>query len=285
MVTDSPASRRALLRAGGALWACSTPLASVAATTANSHAAPVDLFPRAAASYLVVVNGQRRWARAPDTRRPVASLAKLLAALVWLDGESDSDHVVTVSPRAARVEGVRLGLRPGERVRAGDLLGATLVASSNDACLALAEHHAGSVATFVERMNLRAAALGLHDSRFEHPCGLDRPGQFSTANDLWRLAQAALATPALAKWVAQPRGELRTQQGRRLRYRSSNLLLGRFDGATGLKTGTTSRAGPCLIAAAQRRGHTALVVLLDAADRWTTAAILLEEALRVADSR
>jgi len=243
---------------------------------------PVDLFPRAAASYLVAVDGQVRWARAADTRRPVASLAKLLAALVVLEPGWQADAAVSVSAHAARVDGTRLGLRAGERSRAGELLGAMLVASSNDACLALAEHAAGSAAAFVARMNARAAMLGLHDSHFEHPCGLDRAGQFSSAADLLRLAQAALAEPVLAQLATQERGELRTIGGRRLPYRSSNLLLGRLDGAGGLKTGTTSLAGHCLIATARRASRSVVVVLLDADDRWSTAAILIEEALRVA---
>ena len=247
------------------------------------QAQPVDLFPRAAASYLVAVDGEVRWARESTTRRPVASLAKLLAALVVLDGAAwRPESVVTVSARAARVDGTRLGLRTGERVRADELLGAMLVASSNDACLALAEHAAGSAPAFVARMNARAQALGLVDSHFDHPCGLDRPGQFSSAADMLRLASAVQADPRLTAWAAREVGEVLTLGGRRLRYRSSNLLLGRLDGATGLKTGTTTQAGHCLIATARRGGHAVTVVLLDASDRWNNAAILIEEGLRVA---
>ena len=253
--------------------------------TGAAPTGPVDRFPGAAASYVVAVDGEVRWARAADERRPVASLAKLLAALVLLERPGwRPDAVVTVGARAARVEGTRLGLRSGEQARAGELLGAMLLASSNDACLALADH-AGARAAFVADMNARAAALGLRDSHFEHPCGLDRPGQFSTANDLLRLATAALGDARIARLARRETGELVTLAGRHLAYRSSNLLLGRLDGATGLKTGTTTRAGHCLIASARRDGHEVVVVLLDAGDRWNHAAILIEEALHGVVSR
>lgn len=274
MSRATAASRR--LGRCGVLW-----VAALLGGAAQARDGPIDLFPRAAASYLVAVDGRVRWARAADTRRPVASLAKLLVALVLLERGWWGDATVSVSARAARVDGTRLGLRAGERVRADSLLGAMLVASSNDACMALAEHAAGGAVAFVARMNARAATLGLRDSHFVHPCGLDRPGQHSSAADLLRLAQAALAEPALARTALREQGEVQTLEGRRLRYRSSNLLLGRLDGASGLKTGTTSLAGHCLIATAQRDGHTVVVVLLDADDRWTTAAILIDEALRV----
>lgn len=273
------ARRRRAVRCVGGLAGVLAGLLLASAVQAH----PVDLFPRAAASYLVAIDGEVRWARDAGKRRPVASLAKLLAALVVLDGTAwRPDTVVTVSARAARVEGTRLGLRAGERVRADELLGAMLVASSNDACFALAEHAAGSAAAFVARMNARAAVLGLVDSHFEHPCGLDRPGQSSSAADMLRLANAVQADARLMAWAAREVGDVRTFGGRRLHYRSSNLLLGRLDGATGLKTGTTTLAGHCLIATVQRGGHAVTVVLLDASDRWTNAAILIEEGLRVA---
>lgn len=247
----------------------------------SAGAAPVDRFPRAAASYLVAVDGEVRWARDADVRRPVASLAKLLAALVLVEAPGWRPGAeVAVGAAAAAVEGTRLGLRRGERVRAGDLLGAMLVASSNDACRALAEHAAGSASAFAARMNARAATLGMADSRFVDPCGLDRPGQHGSATDLLRLTRAVRAEARLAPFATQTGGTLHTRDGRRLAFRSSNLLLGRLAGATGLKTGTTRLAGHCLIATAQRGSREVVVVLLDAADRWNHAAILIEEALR-----
>jgi D-alanyl-D-alanine carboxypeptidase (penicillin-binding protein 5/6) len=276
------AARR--IRAGVACAVAWLAGAGFAAAQVHTFPLPVeDRYPGAAAAYLVAVDGVVRWAKAPDERRPVASLAKLLAALVLVEmPEWSPTALVTIGPAAAGTEGVRLGLRAGEQASAQALLEAMLVASRNDACLALAEHAAGSAAAFAARMNRRAAALGLRDSHFVQPCGLDRPGQFSSASDLLRLTQAVLADPRLVAIAALPDGVLRTAAGRGLPYRSSNLLLGRVDGATGLKTGTTQRAGHCLVATARRDGHEVIVVLLDAGNRWTHAAILLEEGWRAA---
>ncbi len=252
-------------------------LASLAVPRAWS-AEPIDLFPRAAAAYVVAVDGEVRWAREADARRAPASLAKILTALVLLDTGWQPDAWVAIGPRAAGVEGSRLGLRSGERVRAGALLEAALVASANDACLALAEQAGqGDVRRFVARMNARAADLGMRDSHFAHPCGLDDPTQYTTPNDLLRLARAAMRLPAFARIVALRGGTLRTERGRRLGFRASNALLGRYEGADGVKTGQTRRAGKCVIAHVRRQGTEVFVVLLDAPDRWWSAVILADE--------
>ncbi len=190
-----------------------------------------DAYPRAAAAYLVVVDGRVTWARNPDEPRPPASLAKLLAALVLLDDPGwDEATRIDVGATAAAVEGSQLGLRQGESLRAGDALTALLVKSANDACIALAEHVAGSVETFVTRMNARAAALGMAGSRFGHPCGLDAPGQQTTARDLLLLAGTALERPAIAARVALARAEVTTLGGRRLAVVNGNALVGASTG-------------------------------------------------------
>jgi D-alanyl-D-alanine carboxypeptidase (penicillin-binding protein 5/6) len=241
--------------------------------------APVDRFPEAAASYLVEVQGRPLWARAPDAPRLPASLTKIMTALLVLEAGGKPEEWVLVSPRAARETGTRLGLRAGERIRAGDALAATLVASANDACLALAEHVAGSAGAFVDRMNRRAAALGLAATTFENPCGHDAPGQRSSASDLLRLTRAALALPEFRRLVAREEVSLATRDGRSLRGRTGNALLGRLDGAAGVKSGFTPGAGKCLVALVERDGVEVLAVLLDAGGRWWTASALLEEAL------
>jgi D-alanyl-D-alanine carboxypeptidase (penicillin-binding protein 5/6) len=259
-------------------------LAGLHGLVARASDPAVDPFPRAAAGYIVAINGKPRWARAPDSPRAPASLTKVLTALVLLERGWQPHSQVVVSARAGRSSGARLGLRAGERAYAAELLEAMLVASANDACLALAEAAAGSAKAFVARMNERAAALGMAASHFEDPCGFDQPHQVSTPNDLLRLTEAALAVPAFAQAIAQARGEVHTLGGRKLTYTTSNLLLGRLDGAHGVKTGQTSNAGRCLIGLATRGTTQVIVVLLDAPDRWWTAAVLIEEAFRAAQS-
>jgi len=246
-------------------------------------AAPAaDRFPGAAASYLLAVGDRELWARAPDAPRPPASLTKIMTALVLLETGWSPAEQVTVSRRAAGATGTRAGLRAGERVEAGALLGATLVASANDACLALAEHAAGDEAAFVGRMNARAAALGLSATHFENACGHDGPGHRSSARDLLRLARAALALPEIRRLAALEQLTLATSRGRAIPLRTTNALLGRLAGAAGLKSGFTPAAGRCLVAVAERGGVEVLLVLLDAGDRWWAAAGLIEAAFREA---
>ncbi len=255
-------------------------LASVAVT--GSAADAVDRFPGAGDAYLVVLDGRVLWAHAPDARHAPASLTKLLAALVLVDDAWRPDAWVIASRNAAAQRGSRAGLGAGDALTAGDALVAMLVASANDACVALAEHAAGSVKAFAARMNARATALGLASTHVTSPCGLDAPGHHSTARDLWRLTEAALERPEIRRIVALPAATIRTRQGRVLALRNGNALLGRLDGVEGVKTGFTSRAGRCVIVLARRRGHEVLVVLLGARtgwpDRWWTSVALVEAA-------
>lgn len=263
-------------------------LASLLATAMATAALPPpatplpDPFPAAAASYVVAIDGDIRWARDPDSPRPPASLTKILSAIVLLEQDWDAQRVITVSPRAASLQGTRLRLEAGEQLRAGDALTAMIVASSNDACLALAEAAAGSVEAFVARLNNRAAELALDGTHYANPCGLPGSGHVTTARDLLRMADLAMAMPAY-QWRARvTAGEITTLGGRRIRLRTTNMLLGRADGVIGVKTGYTRLAGRCLVARAERDGRRVDVVLLDAPDRWWTASALIEEAFHVA---
>ena len=237
-----------------------------------------DPFPGAGEAYLVKRDGRVLWARAADRRLPPASLAKMMTALLALE-RGALQEIVTVGPGAARAGGARLGLRAGERLRAADLLAATVVRSANDACRALAEHLAGSAAAFAQRMNARAAALGMRDTRFADPCGHDRPQQYTSAADLAVLAEVLMREPEYLRLARTPKITLRTVDGRRsFAAANTNALLGRYEGALGLKTGYTGQAGNCLVALAERNGVRVLVVLLNAPNRWWNAVGLLERA-------
>ena len=155
---------------------------------------------------------------------------------------------------------------------------AMLVSSANDACLALAEQAGPGVTAFVSKMNARAREMGLTATSFANPCGHDAPTQRSSARDLRAIAEAAMAKPAIASIVALRETTIATAKGRKIVVKSGNQLLGRSTGVHGVKSGYTSGAGKCVVVAAERAGTRVLIVLLDAPDRWWTAAALVEAA-------
>lgn len=267
--------RRALLVAAAlAAGAAATPCGAAAA----------DPWPGAAAAYLVRIDGEVRWAANDTARLKPASLTKMLTAVLAAEA-LDPTTEVAVSRRAAAADGVRLGLRAGMRLPAEHLLAAALLRSANDACLALAERVAGSEAAFVARMNERAAALGLADTHFSNACGFDAPDHYASARDLARLADAALAQPRIAAIVSRESGTARTSDGKLFRFDNTNVLVGRVEGARGVKTGWTKAAGRCLVAAAERAGTRVLVVMLGAPDRWWDAVAMIESAFEDAKAR
>lgn len=241
-------------------------------------AAQGDPFGNVASAYLVKVDGREVWARNADRPLPPASLAKMMTALLVLE-RADPRSVVRVSPEAGRETGTRLGLSPGDRMTVIELLAATLLGSANDACRALADHVAGNESRFVAMMNGRARELGLSGTRFANACGHDDPGMWSTARNLARLAETAMGNPVFARMVALEDGWVATADGRkRFLLENKNLLVGRYRGAIGVKTGFTGAAGKCLVAVAERDGKRVLLVLLNAPDRWWKAEEILDAA-------
>ena len=207
-----------------------------------------------------------------------------MTALVLLDDWAP-DAIVTVSPLAAAATGSRLGLRPGEQLRAGDALTALLVASANDVCLALAEHTAGPVSEFVARMNRKAEQLELAATRFRNPCGLDAKGHVSSVSDLLRLSRLAMENDEFARIVGQAHAVVTTLGGRRFQLTSGNLLLGRVEGTVGIKSGFTSRAGKCVAALVRRGADEVIIILLNAPDRWWSAQVLIDDAFAALEAR
>jgi len=260
-------------------------LLAAAAVAAAAAPAPTDPFPHAAASYVVAIDGQIVWERDADTPRLPASLTKMMTALLLVERDWDPNAQVKISAGAAKATGSRAGLKAGEVLAANDLLTAMLVSSANDACAALAEHAAGSASAFVERMNARAKELNLAATRFANPCGHDDPSQRSSAYDLAVLAEEAMTHPVIASIVSRVRATIRTAKGRKIEVKTGNHLLGRCEGTYGVKTGFTPGAGKCLVAAVQRGRTRVLVVLLDADERWWTAAGVIEMAFDEAHAR
>lgn len=190
-------------------------------------ASPSDPFPQVARAYLVTVDGTAVWEHAAGDRVAPASLTKLMTALL-VDETAKADEVVVVSPKAASETGSRMGLKGGEKLRVKDLMAAAMIASANDACRALAEWRDGSEAAFVQRMNRRADALGLKDTRFANACGHDAKGHYSTARDLATLSVAAMARPAIAEFARRVETTIATVDGvRSYHLVNRNALIGR----------------------------------------------------------
>lgn len=216
--------------------------------------------------------GQVLWALHPGRRLPMASITKLMTALVVLE-HARPDDVVRVAGPAPAVGGSQIGLVAGERITVGDLLVALLVQSANDAAMALAYHVGrGSVPRFVRMMNEKASALRLRGTHFARPDGLDAAGHHSSAQDLFKLGRIAMHKPFIRRTV-----RIRTTTiagGRSLR--TWNDLLFTYPGAVGVKTGHTSGAGWCEVAAARRGNVTVYAVLLGGPSRGQRNADLVE---------
>jgi serine-type D-Ala-D-Ala carboxypeptidase (penicillin-binding protein 5/6) len=209
----------------------------------------------------------------PDKRVPIASTTKLMVALVALDEGVDLDEQVTVSEDAASYAGSiysNIGLYPYDRVSVRDLLKAALIPSGTDAVYALTEHLGdGSVDEFVAKMNDKAKELGLKNTHFENPAGIDADGNYSSAADLAKITREAMKYPEFRKIVDDPEATISTQD-REIDVVNTNLLVVPNSGynygpATGAKTGTSPQAGPCLVASAESDDESYIAVVLDAA--------------------
>ncbi|MEO8424292.1 MAG: D-alanyl-D-alanine carboxypeptidase family protein [Actinomycetota bacterium] len=224
--------------------------------------------------------GQVLFAKDPDTQRPIASLTKIMTGLLVLE-DSDPADIVTVAPDAVIPEDDRpgvsaLGLEDGERISVEHLLFALLLQSANDAAVALADHVSGSETRFVRDMNARAAALGMRRTRFRSPNGLDDRG-YSTARDLMTLTRTAMAIPMFGDTVAARFHTIPAPDGDPRRIQNRDALLWLYEGATGVKTGYTSRAGYCVVATAERDGRRLIAVVLGApGDAFSDAAALMD---------
>jgi serine-type D-Ala-D-Ala carboxypeptidase (penicillin-binding protein 5/6) len=227
-----------------------------------------------ARAYLVMngTTGEVLLARGAHERLPIASLTKLMTALVTID-RAKPGEVVTVDPDSAGVGGSTIRLRAGERLPVRDLLAAALIQSANDSAVALAEHVGdGNGGAFVTLMNRRAQELGLSETRFVRPDGLDVAGHYSSAWDVTQLSLQAMREPLIRRLVRQ---ESATIGGGRSLH-TWNDLLGEFPGVYGVKTGHTSGAGWNQVAVARGNGVTIYVTILGSPSRAVRNADLEE---------
>jgi D-alanyl-D-alanine carboxypeptidase len=231
--------------------------------------------PRIRAKSAIVVDlddGSVLFARRADQRRPIASITKVMTALIVLERNPQLSGTATVSRRAARQVPTKIGLRRGERISVSDLMYGLLLWSGNDAAVALAEHMAGSVPAFLRLMNAKADALGLEHTYFASPSGLDDRG-VSTARDVAVLARTALANQRFADLVHTRRHRIHGPRTQLHRLRNLNRLLGTYPGALGVKTGYTRASGECVVGAARIHGRSVLAVVMGEplTPRWRRA--------------
>jgi serine-type D-Ala-D-Ala carboxypeptidase (penicillin-binding protein 5/6) len=230
-----------------------TVLLALAATAAPAQAAdrPPPLPNAQAAIVIDGRDGELMFAKRADSRRQIASTTKLMTALLTLERTRPRQVIRAADYDAAPVES-QIGLRAGERMRVADLLEALLIESANDAAVTLAEGISGSTDAFVADMNARAAELGLTDTSFANPIGLDDPANYSTARDLAALAFVLMQRPRFARVVDEPVVEL--ESGARPRVLDNrNALIASYPFVDGVKTGHTTQAGYVLIGSARSR--------------------------------
>lgn len=201
-----------------------------------------------------------------DEVRPVASTQKLLTGLIIAEDGGLTDKV-RVAASDTYCEPSKLYIKSGEVYTRGKLLEILLVKSMNDVARTLARDNAGSVEAFAERMNTRAAQLGMRSSNFVNPNGLPAPGQYSTARDLAKLAMAAYRNRTIRSLVSQKTVTWRFNDGRVRNYETTNKVLRKWPLCNGMKTGYTNAAGHCLISSASYGGRDVISIILGDRDK------------------
>lgn len=216
----------------------------------------------------------------PDERLPIASVTKVMTMLLIMEavdsGKISLDEMVTVSENAMSYGGSTMFLETGEQLTVNDMLKGIAVASANDGCVAMAEHLAGSESAFVDMMNEKAKKLGMENTHFMNTNGLDEDDHYSSARDVAIMSRELMKHETIFNYTSIWMDTLR---GGKFQLANTNKLIRFYDGANGLKTGSTSKALCCLSAAAKRNDMQLIAVVLGAptsAERFASAKSLLD---------
>ena len=205
-----------------------------------------------------------------EMRLPMASTTKVLTAIMIID-DCNLDETITIPKQAEGVEGSSVYLRAGDEYTVRDLLYGLMLRSGNDCAVALALHHSGSVESFAEAMTAKAVLLGAENSHFTNPHGLPDENHYTTARDLALITAYAMKNDTFREIVSckfyEPKG-----------WKNKNRMLWEFEGAIGVKTGFTVRAGRCLVSSAERDGMTLVSVVLNSPDMFERSKELLNQA-------
>ena len=219
------------------------------------------------------------WEKKENERRPMASTTKIMTAIVVLENANLSD-TVTVSKKAGGTGGSRLELKAGDKITVNNLLYGLLLVSGNDAAVALAEYVGGSVEGFAQMMNKKASELGLENTHFVTPHGLDMQEHYTTAFELAKMADYALNIEKFAQ-IVNTKNITISISGRSKNLTNTNELLGNLNGVNGVKTGFTNGANRCLVTSVNRDGMNIITVVLGAdtkKDRTNDSVKLIEYA-------
>lgn len=241
-------------------------------------AAEVPAITASAGILMDASSGQVYYAKKVDARREPASLTKIMTAILAIEYGRMND-VVTVSRRAASVSvGQDIGLRAGDRLTLENLVKAALIYSANDSTVAIAEHIAGSEKEFLRMMNTKALLVGAYNTQFANTNGYHHPSHYTCARDLALITRYALSIGKFRELVGTKETTMRWEDGREKIIRNTNGLLrdGSFEGVYGVKTGTTPRAGDCLITAAGRGDRNLIAVVLHSKSRYQDTVKLLD---------
>lgn len=221
-------------------------------------------------------NGEVIYLKNADERLPMASTTKIMTALLLCE-HGDFNREITVTKEMLAVEGSSMGLLPGDTVTLHDLLYGMLLASGNDAANVTAFVLGGSVQGFVDMMNEKAQALGLQNTHFATPSGLDADDHYTTALELANLARYAMQNDDFAAAASSKSAVLNYgNPPYRRTLTNHNRLLKYFDGAVGVKTGFTKKSGRCLVSAAKRDGKYVIAVTLHDPNDWSDHEQMLE---------
>lgn len=228
-------------------------------------------------------SGKVLFAKNIHNKLPEASLTKIMTAITVLDSGVKPDAMVTISraPLAIQPQGAHMRLAPGEKISLYNLLRGLLVSSANDAAVALGEYTAGSEEKFIALMNQKARTLGMNESQFKNPHGLDAEGHYSSAYDLARATAYALDKKIFREIIGTKNISFETNIRQRFLKNSNKLLQSTYLNILGGKTGFTDNAGLCLIeVAANNQGHEIITVVLNSKNEWQESKGLIDWTFR-----
>lgn len=222
-----------------------------------------------------LTTGQVLYQKYSDVRRPMASLTKLMTAIVIVENHR-LDEWVAVPTDISTMDGDIARLPPGHHFTVGDLLSALLIPSANDAAEALARFHSGTTEAFVDAMNERARAIGLEDTSFANPVGFDDLAQWSTPRDLALLATFALRDPEIKSRLGSRGKKILSREGTEIALTHTHAFLHADTSVIAGKTGTTKAAGQCLMSIVKLGNREYLVILLRSLQRYADMRIILD---------